>query len=76
MSQTPARDTDRLDKPRESQPTGGMRFTSQTGQHHDGTLDQLTRHPTDLIQVGGSRGLPEQTTLLHVLKGNSPGRRA
>ncbi|MDT7595136.1 MAG: hypothetical protein QOJ06_682 [Pseudonocardiales bacterium] len=54
MSQTPARDTDRLDKPRESQPAGGMRFPSQTGRHHDETLDQLALHPADLIQVGGS----------------------
>jgi hypothetical protein len=33
---------------------GGMRFTSQTGRHHDGTLDQLTLYPVDLIQVGDS----------------------
>ncbi len=41
-------------KSRASQPEGGMRFTSQTGRHHDGMLDQLTLHPADLIQVGGS----------------------
>jgi hypothetical protein len=31
-----------------------MRFTSQTGPRHDGTLDQLASSPADLIQVGGS----------------------
>ncbi len=46
--------TDRLDKPRQSQPEGGMRFTSQTGRRHDGTLDQLASSPAHLIQVGGS----------------------
>jgi hypothetical protein len=46
--------TDRLDKPRQSQPVGGMRFTSQTGRRHDGTLDQLASSPAYLIQVGGS----------------------
>src|SRR6476646_8482046 len=45
---------DRLDKPRQSQPVGGMRFTSQTGRRHDGTLDQLASSPAHLIQVGGS----------------------
>src|SRR6185295_8199497 len=50
---------DRLDKPRQSQPVGGMRFTSQTGRRHDGTLDQLASSPAHLIQVGGSlSGVP------------------
>jgi hypothetical protein len=31
-----------------------MRFTSQTGRRHDGTLDQLASSPAHLIQVGGS----------------------
>ena len=31
-----------------------MRFTSQTGRRHDGTLDQLASGPAHLIQVGGS----------------------
>lgn len=29
-----------------------MRFTSQTGRRHDGTLDQRAVYPADLIQVG------------------------
>src|SRR5271167_4319529 len=50
---------DRLDKPRQSQPVGGMRFTSQTGRRHDGTLDQLASSPAHPIQVGGSNQLVE-----------------
>src|ERR1700730_1795248 len=52
---------DRLDKHRQSQPVGGMRFTSQTGRRHDGTLDQLASSPADLIQVGGSEYLEALT---------------
>jgi hypothetical protein len=36
----PARQT------RESQPESGMRFTSQTGQHHHETLGQFSPDPT------------------------------
>jgi len=45
-----------LDKPRESQPEGGRRFTSQTGQHQHETLDQQQQRtrPARLIQVGDS----------------------
>ena len=39
------RSTGRLDKPRKSQPESGMRFTSQTGRHHHGTLDQQLMGP-------------------------------
>jgi hypothetical protein len=37
LSQATARGAGQLDKPRESQPEGGRRFTSQTGRRHDGT---------------------------------------
>jgi len=33
--------------PRQSQPEGGRRFTSQTGQHHHKTLGQTRPHPAD-----------------------------
>lgn len=54
LSQTAARGIDRLDKPRESHPESGMRFTSQIDRGHDGTLDELAIRPVNLIQVGGS----------------------
>ena len=44
------READRLDKPRESQPEGGMRITSQTGRHHYETLGRLPSHPMVLYK--------------------------
>jgi hypothetical protein len=58
-----ARDPGRLDKPWESQPEGGMRFTSQTGRDHGGRLGQRTLNPADPIQVGGSSTASEDVPL-------------
>ena len=41
LSQAAARNIDRRGKPRESQPEGGRRFTSQAGRCSGGTLDHL-----------------------------------
>jgi hypothetical protein len=40
-------DTGQLDKPRQGQPTSGMRFTSQTDQHHHETLDHHSPNPVE-----------------------------
>lgn len=63
MSQATAGGTGQLDKPRESQPEGGRRFTSQTGRRHDRTLDQLDSGPAHLIQVGDSIPVPSPVQL-------------
>ena len=57
LSQAAARNIDRRGKPRESQPEGGRRFTSQAGRCPGGTLDHLPARSVHPIQVGGSSRL-------------------
>ena len=63
MSQVAARDTDRRDKPRESQPPQGRQAVhEQAGRCPDETLDHLPVRPVLLIQAvllfQPVRGLP------------------